>query len=786
MSLIVRKGPLQGERFDVASRLVFGRAEANVLLEDEQVSRPHAAFQLVDGKLQIEDLDSLNGTFVNERRVMETTPLAPGDLIRMGGTTIEVEGGPRREEAVPDEPQDAARAVEAVLTRAHAVPPPAPRAVQPSLPVEEVTAGVGPLERKKLTSSAKGRVFPGDALLVIQLIVAWEFLMSGLNKIVRGNFPSDLGTELKDQLGDAYSWYRPVLRHVVIPQGELFGYAIEWGEVLIGLGLAATAIVWLLRWEDLRRSTRRTILLIGVLANLGGAVMLLNFHFAKGAANPFFFPTDPFDEAVDLDTVFLLIQLTLAGVGIWMLASLKGRRAMPDLNPSAAKVVIAGGGFAGLAAARKLERQVPSDAVQITVVSDDNYMLYTPLLAGAAAGALEPTTVVLPLREQLDYAQLHVGHVTGVDLERRILHVEAPALGARTGVASHEGRPMELPYNHLIVAVGSVPRKAPIPGLAERAVGLKTLRDAFALRNRAIRALELAESMPSDDERRRALSFVFVGGGYAGVEGIAELQDLVSDVIDLYPLCAACGPSWLLLQSGDRIMPEIAPRLAQFAAAKLTKRGIEIRTNALLAEVTKDSVILSTGEEIPAQTVVWTAGVEPDPVVGRLGLPLDESNRIRTGSDLRVDGHEFVWAAGDAAAVPDPAKDRTQACPPTAQHASRQGEAAAVNIAAALGFGRARAFSYRTRGTVVELGKRKAVVRLGPVHLRGFLAWAVSRSFHLMEMPGLRRKLRLFFDWSLDIFRGRDTSDLGRLGTRTTTQSGLTPLPPGAGSSPAP
>lgn len=786
--LTVRKGPLRGERFEVASRLVFGRADANVLLEDEQVSRPHAAFQLVDGGLEVEDLDSLNGTFLNGRRIAEPTRLKPGDLIRMGDTTIEVEGLPREEEPAPEEGPDASAAVEAILTKARAVPvaPTSPPAASPPpRSVEEVTAGVGPLERPKLTSSAKGRVFPSDGLLVVQLIVALEFFMSGLNKIVLGNFPSGLGSELSENLDAAYSWYRPILRHIVIPNGALFGYVIEIEELLIGLVLAAGAMLWLLRWEDLRRSTRRLVLTSSVLANLGGAALLLNLRFASGAENPFFFPKDPFDEAVDLDTIFLLLQLTLAGVGIWLLASLRGRRALPELNPGAAKVVVAGGGFGGLAAARKLERLLPADAAQITLVSDDNFLLYTPLLPSVAAGALEPTSIVVPLREQLESAQIHLGHVTGVDLEQRILNVEAPTVGTRRGPSAAGGRLIEVPYDHLIIALGSVSRKAAIPGLAEWAVGLKSLRDAFALRNRVIRTLELAESLPSDGERQAVLTFVFVGAGYAGVEGIAELQDFVADVIDLYPLCAACRPRWILLQAGDRIMPEISPKLSEFAAGRLAARGIEIRTDTTLTEVSRDRVILSTGEEIPAQTVVWTAGVEPDPVVAKLGLPMDERKRIRTNADLRVDGHDRLWAIGDAAAVPDPAAGGTRPCPPTAQHAVRHGSAVAANVAAALGFGRVTPFSYRTRGSVVELGRRKAVAKIGPVHLKGFLAWAVSRSYHIMEMPGLRRKLRLSFDWSLDVFQGRDTSELGRLGSRATAESGLAPtIPSGPPSTP--
>ncbi|HEV2815444.1 MAG TPA: FAD-dependent oxidoreductase, partial [Solirubrobacteraceae bacterium] len=239
-------------------------------------------------------------------------------------------------------------------------------------------------------------------------------------------------------------------------------------------------------------------------------------------------------------------------------------------------IVIAGGGFGGLYAARTLERVLPRASARITLVNDVNFMLYTPLMPGAAGGTLEPRHVVVPLREQLDQTDLRLGRVTGASPAERCVRV-----------ATREGHEEDLHYDHLIVALGSVSRTLPIPGLAEHAMGFKTLAEAIALRNRALLHLEIAESLEDPDERRQYLTFVFVGAGYAGLEGIAELQDMVADVIDRYPRCRMDGTRWILVEALDRVMPEIEPRLAEFATSELRGRGIEIRTGTRLERSTR-------------------------------------------------------------------------------------------------------------------------------------------------------------------------------------------------------
>ncbi len=425
-------------------------------------------------------------------------------------------------------------------------------------------------------------------------------------------------------------------------------------------------------------------------------------------------------------------------------------------------VVIAGGGFGGFYAARTLERVLPAHSARVTLVSDVNFLLFTPLLPGAAAGTLEPRHVVVPLREQLHRTDLWLGEVVGADPERGVLLVDRAEVGRRGG-------PHELHYDQLIVALGSISRTRRVPGLVEHAIGFKTLAEAIALRNRVISMLELAETTQDAAARAEHLTFVFVGAGYAGMEGLAELQDFMSDVIDRYPRCRAQGMRWMLVEAQERVMGEVAPSLAAFAARELRGRGIEIRTGTTIAQVSDRAVRLSDGDLIGARTVVWTAGVRPHPAVARMGLALTEGGRIEVDRTMRVSGRENVWAIGDAAAVPDPAR-RGRPSPPTAQHAIRQGRRVARNVAAELGargpggFGRVRPFRYRTLGVFVDLGRHQAVASTLGIRWRGFPAWFLARTYHLANMPGTGRKLRLLVDWTVALLFERDMAELGQLG----------------------
>lgn len=416
-------------------------------------------------------------------------------------------------------------------------------------------------------------------------------------------------------------------------------------------------------------------------------------------------------------------------------------------------VVIAGGGFGGLYAARRLERRLPRHSARITVVSDVNFLLYTPLLPGAAAGTLEPRHVVVPLREELEWAELQLARVTGADPGVNELYVR-----------TLDERDETLRYDQLVIAIGSVSRVLPIPGLAEHALGFKTLADAIAVRNRALLNLEIAESLPDDASRREYLTFVFVGAGYAGVEGIAELQDYVHDILDDYPRCRATGTRWIIVERLDRIMPEIPESLAEFASQELRRRGLELRTGTGLESMDEYSASLSTGERIPTRTVVWTAGVKPPAVVRELGVPLTDGGRIDVDATMRVKGHHNIWAIGDAAAVPDPAKARRAPTPPTCQHAIREGRVVGSNVAAALAGKKARPLRYRTLGVFVDLGRNKAVATVLGVRLRGFPAWFAARTYHLAMMPGMGRRVRLGIDWAVGLVFGRASAELGQLG----------------------
>ena len=370
------------------------------------------------------------------------------------------------------------------------------------------------------------------------------------------------------------------------------------------------------------------------------------------------------------------------------------------------QIVIAGGGFGGFYAARALERLLPAQSAHVTLVNNANFLLYTPLLPGAAGATLDPRHVVVPLRSQLRRTDLVIGEVTGADHSSPCLSVQRI-----------DGEAVDLPYDQLVVALGSVSRTLPVPGLAEHAIGFKSLADATTLRNQVLNCMDIAESMEDPAGRAEYLGFVFVGAGYAGVEGLAELQDFAAQAIELYPRCRAHGMRWVLAEGRDRIMQEVPPTLSEFAEGELRQRGIEVRTRTTLREVTRRGAELSDGETVPARTVVWTAGVKPSPVVARLGLPLDGTGRIIVDRTMRVDpsrlppvttgdsGRGAVWAIGDSAAVPDPSR-AGHACPPTAQHAIRQGRLVARNVVATLGGRSTRPFRYRTKGVVAELGQR--------------------------------------------------------------------------------
>jgi len=413
-------------------------------------------------------------------------------------------------------------------------------------------------------------------------------------------------------------------------------------------------------------------------------------------------------------------------------------------------VVIAGGGFGGAAAARELERVLPKQSARLLMANEQNFALYTPFLPEAAAGTLEPRHVVTPLRDILKRTYLRLGSIVGHDPEAKTVQL-APKHG-----------PLEtLPYDQLLLSLGSVSRVLPVPGLAEHAVGFKSLADAIYLRNHVIETLEEANATEDPARREELLTYVFVGGGYAGLEALAELQDFAADAMDRYPRARLHGMRWVLVEAADRVLPEIDLELATYALRELRGRGIDIRLETTLEEVGADFARLSSGETLSTQTVVWTAGVAPQPILKQLNLPLDERGRVPVDSYLKVEGMDSVWAIGDCAAAPDP---RGGTCPPTAQHAVRQGPVVARNIAAQFGIGSARPFEYRSEASFVNLGRYKAVGRIGDRTFRGFPAWWLARSYHMSQIPGTARKARAVLDWTASLPFKRDISEVGSIG----------------------
>lgn len=384
------------------------------------------------------------------------------------------------------------------------------------------------------------------------------------------------------------------------------------------------------------------------------------------------------------------------------------------------------------------------------LVNDVNFLLYTPFLPEAAAGTLEPRHVVTPLREILDRTYLRLGSITGHDPASRTV-----------ALRGHEGGEEEITYDHLVLAMGSVSRVLPVPGLSEHAIGFKSLADAIWLRNHVIETLEAANATEDPARRERLLTYVFVGGGYAGLEALAELQDFAVDAMESYPRARLHGMRWVLVEAAERVLPEIDAGLADYALRELHGRGIDIRLGTTLEEVTEGTARLSTGEVLDTDTVVWTAGVAAHPSLGRMAVPLDDRGRVPVDSHLRVEGIDGVWAAGDCAAVPDPGGG---VCPPTAQHAVRQGPVLARNIAAELGVGEAAPYDYQAKAAFVNLGRYKAVGAIGGRTFRGFPAWWMARSYHMSQIPGRARKIRAILDWTASLPFGRDISEVGSIG----------------------
>lgn len=421
---------------------------------------------------------------------------------------------------------------------------------------------------------------------------------------------------------------------------------------------------------------------------------------------------------------------------------------MPDAPTK--RILILGGGYIGLYCAMGLEKRLRPGEATITLVSPESFMLYQSFLPEAASGNIEPRHVVVPLRRALKRTRLITGRVLSLDHDKKV-----------ASVAPREGPIADLEYDVVVIGVGSVSRVLDVPGLAERGIGFKEISEGIYLRNKVLSCMDVAESTTDVEVRRRALTFLFVGGGYAGVEALGELEDLAREAAGRFQTITRDDMRWVLVEAAGTILPEIGKDLGDYAVRHLRLRGIEVHLDTRLESAEGGRMRLSNGIEFDAETLVWTTGVKANPLVAKMGFETDERGRLVADEYLRVRGARDAWTAGDCAAVPDVVSGGT--CPPTAQFSLRQARRMAANIAAAMHGDQLEPFRYRNLGVLVSLGRYKGVARVLGVKLKGFAAWFLHRSYHLTRVPTFNRKVRIALDWTVALFFRRDIAQLGSL-----------------------
>jgi NADH:ubiquinone reductase (H+-translocating) len=417
------------------------------------------------------------------------------------------------------------------------------------------------------------------------------------------------------------------------------------------------------------------------------------------------------------------------------------------------RILVVGGGYVGLYAAQRILKKVRYGEATVTVVDPRSYMTYQPFLPETAAGSISPRHVVVPLRRVLPKAEVLTGHVTSIDQERRTATV-APLVGDS----------YQLPFDYLVIALGAVSRTFPIPGLADNGIGMKGVEEAIGLRNHVLEQLDRADSTTDEEVRRKALTFVFVGGGFAGAETIGEVEDMARYATKFYRNVKRDDMRFILVDAADRILPEVGPKLGAWGLKHLQERGVEVYLKTSMVSCVDKHVVLKNGLEVDASTIVWTAGVKPNPALAAFGLPLGPRGHADTAPNLQVRGTDYVWAAGDNAQVPDLATGEGAWCPPNAQHALRQSKVLADNVISAMrGFPQSE-YKHKNLGAVAGLGLHKGVALLfGKVKLHGRLAWYFHRGYHGLAMPTFNRKIRVFADWALAAVLKREVVSLGAM-----------------------
>jgi len=438
--------------------------------------------------------------------------------------------------------------------------------------------------------------------------------------------------------------------------------------------------------------------------------------------------------------------------------------------PRRPTVLVVGSGFAGFHCMRRLEKHLPADAADLLLASSADYLLYSPLLPNVAAGVVEPRHIAVGLHNTLARAKVVLGHVVAVDVQ------DHSATLRRLDGAEHR-----LAWDRLVLAPGGVSRTFNIPGVAEHAIGLKTLAEAAYLRDHVLRELDQADAADDPGHRRACCTFVVVGAGYSGCETAAQMQLVSMRAAAQYPRLHPEDIRWLLVDLAPRVLPELGRKLGDDAMAVLRRRGVEVRLGTTVEEATEHSVRLSDGETIPTHTLVWCTGVTPSPLIEALGLPT-ERGRLKVGANLRVPDAPDVFAFGDAAAVPDLTRPG-ELTGQTAQHAQRQGKTAARNVAASLGFGRMVDYRHRDLGFVVDLGGFDAVASPFGVSLGGLPGLVATRGYHLLALPANGNRIRVSLDWLLDWAMRPQVAQLGFLREEQATMAaaehtGIYPGPP--------
>lgn len=428
---------------------------------------------------------------------------------------------------------------------------------------------------------------------------------------------------------------------------------------------------------------------------------------------------------------------------------------MSTNSSSPTRILVVGGGYVGMYTALRLQKKLRAAEAQITVVDPQPHMTYQPFLPEAAAGSIEPRHVVVPLRRVLTRCHVLTGRVDKVEHATK-----------RAWVSNSDGSTEIVDYDVIVMSPGSIARTLPIPGLPEQGIAFKTVGEAIYLRNHVLSRMDAASVTQDPERRRRLLTFVVVGGGYAGIEALAELEDMSRYACRYYQGISPEDLRWVLVEATNRVMPEVSPKMGVYTVDRLTERGIQVFLETRVNTMVGGHVELSDGTEFDTDTIVWTAGVKANPMLANTDFPLDERGRIRCTPQLQVSGLSGAFSSGDCAAVPDLSKIEKEpdaTCSPSAQHAVRQSKVLADNVVASIRGTAAKDYKHAYVGSVASLGLYRGVADVYGIKLKGLPAWGMHRAYHLSRMPTTNRKVRIGVDWLMALIFRREVVALGQI-----------------------